>query len=157
MRYPVDLIELIHPVKKHHYKYLQFQNIQGASTPNIQKILKAFTPNFQKIQFHVMLSVDLKADLEVDEKDSKNEDTNPFQTQIPVKSDVEETNKMAEEKEGHPFQYMAIKTRTQVLEMWLAKKDGKSLKAEGFDSIGAENGKGNDPTGTLSSAGTRKG
>ena len=77
MRYPVDLIELIHPVKKHHYKYLQFQNIQGASTPNIQKILKAFTPNFQKIQFHVMLSVDLKADLDVDEKDSKNEDTNP--------------------------------------------------------------------------------
>ena len=78
MRYPVDLIELIHPVKKHHYKYLQFQNIQGASTPNIQKILNAFTPNFQKIQFHVMLSVDLKADLDVDEKDSKNEDTNPF-------------------------------------------------------------------------------
>ena len=92
-----------------------------------------------------------------DEKESKNEDTNPFQTQIPVKSDVEETNKMAEEKEGHPFQYMAIKTRAQVLEMWLANKGGKSLKAEGLASIGAENGKGNDPTGTLSSAGTRKG
>ena len=95
-----------------------------------------------------------------DEKESKNEDTNPFQTQIPVKSDEEGTNKMAAEKEvqeGHPFKFMAIKTRAQVLEMWLANKDGKSLKAEGFASIGAENGKGNDPTGTLSSAGTRIG
>ena len=62
-----------------------------------------------------------------------------------------------EVQEGHPFQYMAIKTRAQVLEMWLAKKDGKSLKAEGFDSIGAETGKGNGPTGSLSSASTRKG
>ena len=95
-----------------------------------------------------------------DEKESKNEDTNPNQTQIPVKSDAEGTKNMAAEtevQEGHPFKFMAIKTRAQVLEMWLAKKDGKSLKAEDLASIGAENGKGNDPTGTLSSAGTRKG
>ena len=93
-----------------------------------------------------------------DEKESKNEDTNPFQTQIPVKSDEEGTNKMAAEKEvqgGHPFQYMAIKTRAQVLEMWLANKDGKSLKAEGFATIGAENGKGKDPTGTIRSGGPK--
>ena len=95
-----------------------------------------------------------------DEKESKNEDTNPNQTQIPVKSDAEGTKNMAAEtevQEGHPFQYMAIKTRAQVLEMWLANKDGKSLKAEGLASIRAEKGKGNDPTGTLSSASTRKG
>ena len=58
-----------------------------------------------------------------------------------------------EVQEGHSFQLMAIKTRAEVLEMWLASKDGKSLKAEGFASIGAENGKGNDPTGNLSSVG----
>ena len=98
-----------------------------------------------------------KLDLDV-EKESKNEDTNPFQTQIPVKSDEEGTNKMAVEtevQEGHPFQYMAIKTRAQVLEMWLANKDGKSLKAEGFATIGAENGKGKDPTGTIRSGGPK--
>ena len=91
-----------------------------------------------------------------DEKDSKNEDTNPFQTQSPVKSDVEGTNKMAAETEVqgvHPFQIKAIKTRAEALEMWLANKDGKLLKAKGFASIGAENGKGNEPTGTLSSVG----
>ena len=113
-----------------------------------------------QIPCHVELTAGQKLveDLDVEkdsEKDSKNEDTNPFQTQIPVKSDVEGTNKMAVEtevQEGHPFQFLAIKTRAEVLEMWLAKKDGKSLKAEGFASNGAENGKGNDPTGTLSSA-----
>ena len=113
-----------------------------------------------QIPCHVELTAGQKLveDLDVEkdsEKDSKNEDTNPFQTQIPVKSDVEGTNKMAVEtevQEGHPFQFLAIKTRAEVLEMWLAKKDGKSLKAEGFASNGAENEKGNDPTGTLSSA-----
>ena len=110
-----------------------------------------------QIPCHVELTAGQKLveDLDV-EKYSKNEDTNPFQTEIPVKSDVEETTKMATETEVqgvHPFQIKAIKTRAEALEMWLASKDGKSLKAEGFASIGAENGKGDDPTGTLSSAG----
>ena len=110
-----------------------------------------------QIPCHVELTAGqrLVEDLDV-KKDSKNEDTNPFQTQSPVKSDVEGTNKMAAETEVqgvHPFQIKAIKTRAEALEMWLANKDGKSLKAEGFASIGAENGKGNDPIGTLSSAG----
>ena len=105
-----------------------------------------------QIPCHVELTAGQKLveDLDV-EKDSKNEDTNPFQTQIPVKSDVEGTNKMAAETEVqgvHPFQIKTIKTRAEALEMWLASKDGKSLKAEGFASIGAENGKGNDSAGT---------